>query len=216
MNHQISNPFSTGGGGTTFEQMVGTHYLVSLLASDIPRGLSKGICHKVSFQQRWSDVILDDIVVTSRLSNGSEHKLMLQVKHDITVSLAPSNKLFRRVIHDCWETFISRRGDFDPDKDRLGIAVGVYNTRIDKHFQSLLQWARTSTSVEEFSRYQTTTFASDDMREYHSILGETLSDMANRTLSDIEIWRFLKCFVYIHFDIENEGSRDQRDRKSVV
>ena len=39
----LVNPFSTSGGGITFEQAVGTSYLVSLLAGDIPRGLDWGI-----------------------------------------------------------------------------------------------------------------------------------------------------------------------------
>jgi len=34
-NTALSNPFSTGGGGVTFEQLVGTSYLVSLLESII-------------------------------------------------------------------------------------------------------------------------------------------------------------------------------------
>ena len=44
----IANPFSTGGGGTTFEHLVGVNYLVSLLACDVPRGLDRGTTHKMT------------------------------------------------------------------------------------------------------------------------------------------------------------------------
>jgi hypothetical protein len=202
---ELSNPFSTGGGGTTFEQLIGTYYLVSLLASDIPRGLSEGICQKVAFQQRWDDAILDDIVVTTRLSDATERQLMLQVKHDITVG---DNNLFRRVMSDCWITFDVQRGNFNPLHDRIGIATGVYHTKVDKHLQRLLQWARTSISVEEFQRVQIEGFSSSEMREYLHIFEKVLSEAAGQPISKQELWQFLKCFVYIHFDFEHEGGRD--------
>src|SRR5260221_1551678 len=105
MDNQRSNPFSTGGGGVTFKQQVGAYYLVSLLASDIPRGLNNGICHSVAFQRRWDGALLDDIVITSRSANGTERHLMLQAKHEITVSAARTNDLFRQVIRDSWTAF---------------------------------------------------------------------------------------------------------------
>ena len=70
-----ASPFSTGGGGVTFEHLVGASYLVSLLAMDVPRGLDRGITYRVAFQQRWSGAVLDDIIVTSRTSDGQEHHL---------------------------------------------------------------------------------------------------------------------------------------------
>lgn len=208
MNSQLSNPFSTGGGGTTFEQLVGMYYLISLLAADIPRGLNEGICYRVGFQQRWNDAILDDIVVTTHSSDASEHTLVLQVKHEITISTAASNDLFQRVISDCWETFEGRRGGFNPDIDRLGIAVGVYHSNIDEHLQRLLQWARTSISFEEFGRVKVGNFASSEMRNYLNDFEVVLSQAAGKQISEKDLWRFLKCFVYLHFDIENDGSRD--------
>ncbi|MGB7000594.1 MAG: hypothetical protein WBE22_01020 [Halobacteriota archaeon] len=68
----LSNPFSTGGGGVTFEQLVGASYLVSLLAGDIPRGLDWGVTKEVSFQHRWSGCLLDDIVITGTIEKVSD------------------------------------------------------------------------------------------------------------------------------------------------
>jgi len=45
----VANPFSTGGGGNTFEHLVGVSYLVTLLAGDIPRGLDWGYLYKSEF-----------------------------------------------------------------------------------------------------------------------------------------------------------------------
>src|SRR5579859_1843145 len=99
---QLSNPFSTGAGGTTFEQLVGTYYLVALLAEDIPRGLNQGITTSVRFQQRYTGTILDDIVVVSEREDGQRFKLALQVKHHLVIG---DNKLFREVLRDTWGTF---------------------------------------------------------------------------------------------------------------
>jgi len=204
-----SNPFSTGGGGVTFEHLVGASYLVSLLAMDIPRGLDRGITHRVAFQQRWSGAILDDIVVTSRTPDGQERHLALQVKHDLTFSDAESNALFRQVVSHCWQTFTGAMGwPFDPAKDRIGIAVGEYSATVDRHLQRVLDWARTSESAIEFGRIEIEGFSSAQMRHYVQVFRNVLASSAGRQITDEELWRFLRCLVILHFDFEHGGSRD--------
>ena len=205
MSSKISNPFSTGGGGTTFEHLVGVYYLVSLLAGDIPRGL-EGVCRSVKFQTRWTDNILDDVNVISHSSYGVQ-RLYLQVKHDLTISTADSNEIFKRVIADCWETFDSS-SDFDENTDQFGVAVGVYNTKIDTHLQRLLDWARTSSTVDDFERVRVPRFASEEMREYYEIFETVLTEVAGYAVTATRVWKFLKCFIYIYFDVENQGSHD--------
>lgn len=205
MSSKISNPFSTGGGGTTFEHLVGVYYLVSLLAGDIPRGL-EGVCRSVKFQTRWAESILDDVNVISHSALGIQ-RLYLQVKHDLTISAADSNDLFKRVIADCWETFDSN-SDFDENTDQLGVAVGAYNAKIDKHFQRLLDWARTSSTVGDFERIKVSQFASEGMREYYEIFEIVLNEVAGYPVTTTQVWKFLRCFIYIYFDVENHSGHD--------
>ncbi len=208
-NTGLSNPFSTGGGGVTFEQLVGTRYLVSLLAGEIPRGLDWGIIKEVKFQQRWSECLLDDIVITST-DGDKERKLALQVKHNLTFSDSVSNTTFARVIEDCWKTFNSSLGwQFNQNVDRLGIGIGIYQTNLDKHFQPLLDWARTSKDSAEFLRkVSLTTFSSKEKQEYLKNIRNLLTASKGSDVTDDELWRFLRCLVVIHFDIENAGSSD--------
>src|SRR5579859_5522231 len=144
----LSNPFSTGSGGATFEQLVGASYLVSLLAGHLPRGLDWGITKEVRFQQRWSGCVIDDVVVVS--SDGTrDRRLALQLKHDL--SFTKSDDIFARVIADCWLVFTSAMGwPFNPDTDRIGIGLGVYQTKLDAHFRPLLEWARTEQTGDAF------------------------------------------------------------------
>ncbi|MCK4351794.1 hypothetical protein KAW65_00110 [candidate division WOR-3 bacterium] len=205
----LSNPFSTGGGGTTFEQLVGTYYLVSLLASEAPRGLDSGVTKEIKLQHRWSGCLLDDIVITS--TNGSEErKLALQVKKDLVFSDTSTNTTFARVIDDCWKTFSGSLGwQFNPDADRIGIGIGTYQSKLDKHFKSLLEWARTSKNSAEFIRkVNLSKFSSHEKQEYLTIIRNLLNKSAGKNITDDELWKFLKCLVVLHFDLESPGSRD--------
>lgn len=205
----LSNPFSTSDGGVTFEQLVGASYLVSLLAGVIPRGLDWGISKEVKFQHRWSGCLLDDIVVTST-DGDTERKLALQVKHELTFSDSDSNKEFTRVMDDCWKTFNSSLGwEFNQETDRLGIGIGVYQTKVDRHLRPLLEWARTSKDSSEFlQKVSLPNFSSGPKREYCKIIRNLLAKSKGNNVTDDEIWKFLRCLVVIHFDLENAGSRD--------
>ncbi|MDD4652234.1 MAG: hypothetical protein PHQ34_08380 [Methanothrix sp.] len=202
----LSNPFSTGGGGTTFEQLVGASYLVSLVAGDIPRGLDWGIIESVQFQQRWARYLLDDIIITTTDGN-KKRKLALQVKHKLGFS--ESDDVFVKVIKDCWDTFSgSLGGTFDKELDRIGIGVGVYQAKLDHHFKPLLEIARTSKNSDEFfKKISLSSFSSIEKGDYLKIL-KNLLEKAKSDITNEEIWQFLKCLVVIHFDLESEGSRD--------
>ena len=207
-NTGLSNPYSTSVSGVEFEQLVGTSYLVSLLVGEMPRGIDWGTITEVSFQHRWSGCLLDDIVVTSTDGN-TERKLALQVKEDLTFS--ESDPTFTRVMDDCWKTFNSSLGwEFNQATDRLGIGIGVYPTKdVDKHLRPLLEWARTSKDSSEFlQKVSLPIFSSNQKRKYRDIIRNLISKSKGNEVTDDEIWKFLRCLVVIHFDLEKDGSRD--------
>jgi hypothetical protein len=203
-----SNPFSTSGSGITFEQLVGTYYLVSLLSQEIPRGIDCGICKEVRFQQRWAGCLLDDIVVVA--SDGTrEMRLAIQVKHDLTISDATTNTVCAEVIDACWKTFNSALWNFNRETDRLCIALGISQPRIDKHFKPILEWARTSSSSAEFlQKVSSSGFSSREKQDYLTIMRNLLGRAKGGDLENDELWQFLKCLVILDFDLEAEGSRD--------
>ncbi|MBN1245579.1 ATP-binding protein [Candidatus Bathyarchaeota archaeon] len=207
--HDKANPFSTSGSGVTFEQSVGVYYLVSLLAKEIPRGLDRGVCTEVRFQQRFSGCLLDDIVVIAS-DECEEKKLALQVKHNLIFSDSSTNEEFARVIGDCWKTFTSSMGwKFNQETDRLGIGLGIHQSKVDKHFKPLSEWARTSKDSAEFMyKVSSTIFSSNEKRKYLQIIKNLLTKTKGAAITDDEIWRFLKCLVVINFDLENAGSSD--------
>ncbi len=199
INKSISNPFSTGAGGATFEQLVGTSYLVSLLYFEIPNGMD-GLIETVSFQQRYKGYLVDDIVVETKIDNVV-HKLFLQVKHAITFS---DNKLFRDVLKDCWRFFNSTEFSSKNDRLAIGVEIGSYPRIIAKNLQGLLQYAKTSNCAEDFIKI-TSKFKN---KSHYLKLFRTILLRHNRGLTDEKLWQFLKCFMVLPFDLENEGSRD--------
>ncbi len=199
INFHISNPFSTGAGGATFEQLVGASYLVSLLSLEIPRGID-GLIENVRFQQRYKGFLVDDIVVETKDGNITR-KLSIQVKHALTFS---DNDLFRDVLKDCWEFFMS--GKFSTKKDRIaiGVEIGSYPRTVARDLQELLQWAKTSNCAADFIQI-TSKFKK---KRHYLTLFKTILSRFCQTITDDELWQFLKCFVVLPFDLENEGSGD--------
>ncbi len=203
----VSNPFSTSGSGVTFEQLVGTYYLVSLLSQEIPYGV-KGICKEVKFQQRWAGCLVDDVVVVA--DDGiKERRLSIQIKHDLSITDADSNVVCQDVFNACWKTFDGTIWNFDPQNDVLAIGLGIFQPQIDKHFRPILEWARAASDSQEFlQKMGTRGFASVEKKEYLLIIKNLLKKAKGNILTDDELWRFLKCLIILNFDIENVGSRD--------
>ncbi len=200
----IASPFSTGGGGTHFEQLVGACYLVALLAAEVPWG-AQGITRAVAFQNRWRGAALDDLLITS--DTGQETcQLALEVKHALPFSAA--NHTFRQVVANCWQTYTGGYGwDFEPQHDRLGIAIGVWNANVP-HVQTTLEWARASTSADEFlAKVSSPGLSSKGKQKCVGAFREALK-AADPAATDDDLWRLLRCLVVLHFDLEGEGSRD--------
>jgi hypothetical protein len=62
---------ATGPGGAHFEGQVGAHYLLTMLAGGVPRGLPGTIIDSVAFQ-RANDHPLDDVVVRAHDAAGND------------------------------------------------------------------------------------------------------------------------------------------------
>ena len=205
----LSNPFSTSGAGNQFEYLVGASYLVSLISGDIPRGLDWGQTFEVRFQQRFAGIPVDDIIVVG--SDGVNQRILaLQIKHDLTFSDSEKNETFQKVIRECWKTFSGAYGfEFNSEKDRIGIGLGIFNANLDKHLRPLLEIARTARDSDDFfKKTRLPDFSHKAKIDYIDTFRNLLTKAKESPISNDELWRFLKCLVVLHFDLENEGSRD--------
>ncbi len=200
----ISSPVASGGGGVEFQYGVGAHYLAMALLGAAARGVSAGRTIEVRFQRLYEGEPLDDLIVISNQSSGNS-KLCLQIKRDL--SFGQRNATFLAVMQAAWDTFASPA--FARGLDRLGFALGTYSQRIDKHYRTALDWARTSANAADFlKRIGTEGLSSGHQRLFVRLIRATIEDYLGEEMADETLWEFLKSLVIIHFDLEGHGSRD--------
>lgn len=198
-NPRISNPYSTGGGGYDFEYLVGTYYLISMLKKSIPLGLEEGYIEKVKFQAKYDGHFLDDIVLIC--SNNCS--LSIQVRRK--VKFTERDTEFETLLIDCYRNF--NNDNFNPDKDRNCIVVGIYHHHI-QNLRQLHEIAKTSADQEEFiKKIMSKGFISKETRNIQEILKKLLEKNIEthnfKPLTNEIFWKFSKSLIVLQFDIEN-------------
>lgn len=201
---KVASPFSTGGGGSNYEDWVGAYYLAALLLQAVPRGQEAGVTREVRFQRLYEGEPLDDLVIISDFPGG-EAKLTLQIKRDLT--FGEKDDIFDEVIQACWETFKST--NFHIGIDRFGVGIGLYSKNIDEYYQSVLTWARTSTDANDFlKRINQLGLSNKTQRSFVQLIRRKLDSYSGSCVTDDEIWNFLRSMVILYFDFQRDGSRD--------
>ncbi|MFP3448478.1 hypothetical protein [Pseudomonas sp. SIMBA_067] len=201
-----SNPFSTGGGGVNFETRVQASFLVAFLAgTPVPCMPNSARITEVGFQSKYKGVHTDDIHIQAVDVSGQIYRLYVQIKHEITVSDAVDST-FSEVIGAAWQDFNSP--DFNTSFDSIALVTGPL-TKVDvTNTIPVLEWARYSSSAEEFfCKTMAEGFTSEKKIERLKKIRKQL-DRANndKALTDDEVWRFLKVFYLISYDVDQAGS----------
>lgn len=208
MPKNIASPYSTGGGGVSFEQQVGAYYLAAILLGDIPRGQNGGIAKEVKFQRLYEGEPLDDLIICSNLPNGTEAKLALQIKRDLT--FGEKDEIFDEVISACWETFSSPI--FNKNIDHFGIVISLYSKKVDEHYQTVLKWAKNSTSSDDFiKRINTTGLSNKTQRSFVELISKKLNSITKENIKDDSLWNFLRHMLILRFDFEQTNSSENRN-----
>lgn len=202
---QIASPFSTGGGGDDLQSQVGAYYLAGLLLRHVPRGLDAGTLVEVRFQRLYQGEPMDDLVCIAETAIGPS-KLALQIKKDLT--FGEKDKLFAEVMTACWQTYTSPQ--FNRATNRFGIVLGVYQTKVDRHYQMVLSWARNSVNAAAFlERIRKERLSHQNHRDFVALVRSKLTACQGKPVSDDDLWGFLRSMVILHFDLQEEGSRDR-------
>jgi hypothetical protein len=215
---KLASPFSTGSGGADFERRVGAYFLATVLLRAVPRGQEAGIAREARFQQLYDNEPLDDLVVFSDLPVGETKlrlpkfprqieavKTSLQIKRDLV--FGENDPTFDEVIRACWETLNSPM--FHLGIDRFGIVIGIYRKEIDEHWQSALKWARNSANATAFlSRVSQEKLSNKKQANFVKLIRTKLDRYQGSSISDEDIWNFLRSMVILHFDFHTESSRD--------
>lgn len=202
---KVASPYSAGGGGSEYEDHVGAYYLAMMLLGAVPRGQNVAAAREIQVQSLYRGEPLDDLIVRSSLPQG-EMKLALQIKRDLT--FGEKDDTFDDVIHACWITFTE--ASFVCGFDRFGIALGLYSKTIDEYYKNTLAWARTSTTAADFFlRLSEKGPGHQTQRTFVELIRKKLDTYVDEKVSDDDLWHFLRSMVLLHFDFQQDDSRDQ-------
>ena len=207
MISQISNPFSTGGGGQLFEAKVQASFVLQLLIGGRVPSLPSGSIQSVRLQAKQAGFNTDDVVVTVRTDSGTDHRLLAQIKHHAAIT--PSDGEFYDSMASAWSDF-NNPSAFVKDRDALALITGPQSDRVLQHVRPLLDWARTSASGIEFAgKVATARFSSDQKRAYLQVFKDVLTKVADTAPTEDVLWGFLKHLYLLSYDFDVQGSKDE-------
>lgn len=199
---QLSNSFSTGGGGAHFEAHVQASYVTLMLTGGYASCLPCWPIKKIKLQGKVDGFETDDLVVSVQDPGGQEvRKLLGQVKHGLRIG---DDKRFREVIQAAWNDYRNPTV-FTKGKDIIAaISDGLSTTELAAA-QSVLGEARPLSADDFISRVNRARFHSEKAREVLDLFRTTLQKANDgQSLSDAELHEFLRHFRLLGYDLGRE------------
>ncbi|WP_045589806.1 hypothetical protein [Vibrio vulnificus] len=203
---QQSNPFSTGGGGVNFETRVQAAFALSLLTKSCVPCLSQDMRAKeLKFQNKYDGVNTDDFVLVATDKASNQSQLFAQIKHEITISGAVDS-MFAEVIHSAWNDFKST--DFNVENDSIALITGPLPKLEVNNTLPILEWAKYSSNSAEFiKKSKTKGFTSEaKVNKLNIFRSQLTAANGGSSVTDDELWRFLKAFQLVSFDLDAKYS----------
>ncbi|PAD85435.1 hypothetical protein CHH55_23510 [Niallia circulans] len=202
---QLSNPSSTGGLGIHFENRVQASFVLMMLTGGFAPCLSPWPIKEIKFQGKYQDFETDDVIIyIEQLESGRKAKLLGQIKHTIKITMR--DKVFGEVIQAAWTDF-NNKGLFEESTDAIALITGPLSAIDTIHVRALLQQAKYSSDSNDFiQRVKLGNFTSKEQREKLEVFKEHLKIANNNVdLTNDELWRFLKSYNLLIFDLDIKG-----------
>ncbi len=198
---QLTNPFSTGGGGHNFETHIQAVLAVLMLTGGFAPCLPLWPIKKIKLQGKYAGYNIDDCIVFTREPNSDrEAKLLSQIKHSLSIS--EGSKPFGDVIKAAWHDFCNPQL-FNPERDAIAVITGQLNASDVDNVVTLLDWARHSENASEFiSKVQKANFSNNQKRSKLKAFRVHLRQANGSDVSEDELWRFIKSFHLLGYDLD--------------
>lgn len=196
---EVSNPFSSGGGGVNYEISVQTFFAASMILGWKIINLKAEKIEKIKLQGRYEGYDTDDCIIFG--DNGN--KMLCQIKHSI--SITKSDTVLKDAIKGAWNDF-NNDELFNMENDCIDIIVsGLSKTDIES-LKTINAWANSCENEEEFiNKIYTSKFSSNDKKKKFEIIKYYLMQEKD-DLTDREIWQFLKIFSISILDVDTPNS----------
>jgi len=203
-NKNLSNPFSTGGGGPHFEAHVQACFVTLMLTGGHAPCLPCWPINEIKLQGKIDGYDTDDLIVVVENVNSKERlKLLGQVKHSIAITQGSIK--FGEVIQAFWNDF-NNPNRFSKNKDIIALITGPLSTADVHNVQWLLNQARHTKSVDEFFRnVQQANFSPFKSTEKLEVIEYHLKAAnGGNDVSRDELYDFLNHFHLLGYDLGNE------------
>jgi hypothetical protein len=198
---QLSNPFSTGGGGPRFENQVQTLFVLLMLTGGVVPCVQPLPIKKIKLQGRYDGYNTDDFIAFLEAANGeAKAKLLAQIKH--SVNITENDPVFADVIQAAWSDFNDEEL-FDEASDVFALITGPLSAT-DSEVRTILEWARTSETAEEFlKKVHLAKFSSETKQKKLAAFRAQLNKAnGGEEIGDEKLWRFLKRFHLLPCDLD--------------
>jgi len=202
MKKEISNPFSTSGGGAFFEVKVQTAFVILMLTGGIVPCLRAWPIVKIKLQGKYAGYDTDDFIVfTKEPSSGRSAKLLAQIKH--SVAFTDRNKNFGDTIAAAWSDFKNPKV-FDPTFDAIVLITGPMSFADIDNVRFILERARHCEDASDFfTQIDTAKFSSNTKRaKLNAFHSQLVKANSGNDLSDEELWHFLRAFHVLGYDLD--------------
>jgi hypothetical protein len=214
---ELSNPFSTGGGGVFFECAVQSGYVVKLITGGSAPCIRRSWpIVEIKLQGKHAGFQTDDFIAfAEEKPKGRRSRLLAQIKHTITVSA--QDPVFQAVIAAAWTDFKNPNA-FDPEFDAIALITGPLSAADIKNVRSLLDSARKCSSADEFfAKVKLGKFTSATKRGKLTAFN-TQVKRANQGIAptDDEFWRFLKAYHLLGYDLDQDSGGSESIFKSLL
>jgi len=140
----------------------------------------------------------DDIVVHVESSSGLQAKMIGQIKSSIRFN--NSNVDFKNMIRDAWLDF-NNKNVFHEEADVIALLCGPLTETDTSNVRPLLEHARQAENATDFHIKP----MSKKQKEKLEIFKTALDEANGSDVGEDELWRFLKSFYVLIYDLDIEG-----------
>ena len=206
---KLSNSFSTGGGGGSFERRIQTVFLLALLVDGFSPILNAPI-ERIAFQARQLGHAVDDMAVFS--TSGA--KLLCQMKHSLSVT--EKDATFQEVMRAAWHDFCAET--FFKERDKIALFTGfIAKDSIDALRYLHDQAVAAADADDFFSRMEQAQFTSQAAREKLEIIQSSIQQAnGGAEISKQTLWQFCRCFLLAIFDLDYEESVNRTLAQTLI
>jgi tetratricopeptide (TPR) repeat protein len=210
---KLSNPASTGGGGTSFESRVQASRLLAMcLGLSVP-GAPDGRIVELRFQARIHGHHTDDLVCDIQRSDGQRIRTLLQMKR----SLAAREKeaAFAESIGAAWTDYNSDK--FVRGQDSIYLVYDTASAAAMKGASTVCTWARYSATAEEFlKKVNAQDFSNAANRNALAAIRKIAERYAGQAIDDEVLYDFVKHLHCLSHDLDQDGTAEHVSHLNAI